>query len=85
MQSSIRRTNREHSKRTTQRTSFDIRSNNQYKPVSRHFNQERHTLHDVNLTAVTLTTNDANVRLRTEEVWIAKLQTREPKGLNIIQ
>ena len=64
---------------------FDIRSNNQYKPVSRHFNQERHTLHDVNVTAVTQTTNDANVRLRTEEVWIAKLQTREPKGLNIIQ
>ena len=64
---------------------FDIRSNNQYKPVSCHFNQECHTLHDVIVTAVTKTTNDANVRLRTEEVLIVKLQTREPKGLNIIQ
>ena len=54
-------------------------------PVSCNFNQECYTLRHGNITAVTQTTNDTDVRLRTEDVWISKLQTREPKGLNLIQ
>ena len=54
-------------------------------PVSRHFTSNNHTVNDVNVTVITTTSQTTNIRLRTEEVWIAILQTREPGGLNLIQ
>ena len=64
---------------------MDIKQKNDVKPVSRHFILNDHTQNDVTATIVAQTTNDVNVRLRTEEVWIAKLQTKHPTGLNLIQ
>ena len=64
---------------------MDIKQKNDVKPVSRHFILNDHTPNNVTATIVTQTTNDVNVRLRTEEVWIGKLQTKFPTGLNLIQ
>lgn len=63
----------------------DIRQGNQVKPVSRHFTSSNHTRHDVNVVIVTQTTNNLNVRLRTEESWISSLNTKYPAGLNLTQ
>ena len=63
----------------------DIRAGNNFKPVSRHFTSNNHTVNDVNVTVITTTSQTTNIRLRTEEVWIAILQTREPGSLNLIQ
>ena len=54
----------------------DIRAGNDFKPVSRHFTSNNHTVNDVNVTAIITTSQTTNIRLRTEEVWIALLQTR---------
>ena len=63
----------------------DIIQGNNFKPVSRHFNSGEHTLRDVTACIVAQTTDNINVRLRTEESWIARLQTKHPAGLNLIQ
>ena len=43
-----------------------------------------HDVNDVVATIVTQTTGDTNVRLRTEEVWIEMLKSKQPSGLNLI-
>ena len=58
---------------------MDIRAGNDFKPVSRHFTSNNHT---VNVTVITTTSQTTNIHLRTEEVWIVLLQTREHGGLN---
>lgn len=63
----------------------DIRQGNNVKPVSRHFTSVNHTTNDVNVTIVAQTTDNLNVRLRTEETWISRLGTKHPSGLNLIQ
>lgn len=63
----------------------DIRAGNDAKPVSRHFTANQHTLNDVSVIVICMTTRNVNIRLRTEEVWIATVHTREPEGLNLIQ
>jgi hypothetical protein len=60
----------------------DIRSKNNVKPVSRHFNINGHREFDV--TIIQTTERNINIRLRTEEVWIRKLKTRTPSGLNLM-
>ena len=44
--------------------------------MSRHFSSNNHTVNDVNVTVITTTSQTTNIRFRTEEVWIALLQTR---------
>lgn len=61
----------------------DIKSANEYKPVSRHFTSPSHSINDVTITGLMVTENNVNIRLRTEEAWIAILNTTEPSGLNI--
>ena len=61
----------------------DIRVGNDFKPVSRHFMSNNHTVN--NITVITTTSQTTNIWLRTEEVWIALLKTREPGGLSLIQ
>ena len=56
----------------------DIRQGNNVKPVSCHFTS-------VNVTIVAQTTDNLNIRLRTEETWISRLGTKHPSGLNLIQ
>ena len=63
----------------------DIRAENNFKPVSRHFTSNNHTVNDVNVTVITTPSQTTNIRLRKEEAWIVLLQTREPGGLNLIQ
>ena len=63
----------------------DIRQENADKPVSRHFSTNSHNVKDVSAIIVTSTNGNINVRLRTEEAWIARLQSRMPNGLNLIQ
>ena len=63
----------------------DIRANNQFKPVARHFTAPNHSPQNLNVTVITQTTSDVNFRLRTEESFIQTLKTREPDGLNLIQ
>ena len=63
----------------------DIRQENNMKPVSHHFTSNGHNVDDVTATTVTQTTDDINVRLRTEEVWIHIFKSRQPTGLNLKQ
>lgn len=63
----------------------DIRIKNDIKPVSRHFNS---SVHDIEVTIIQQRECNINKRLRTEEVWIQKLQTKQKKmpfGLNLQQ
>ena len=62
----------------------DIRQGNNVKPVSRHFTSTNHTRDDVNAIIVAQTTDNLNVRLRTEESWIDTLNIKHPSGLNLI-
>lgn len=64
---------------------YDIKQGNQFKSVSRHFMGNNHTIRDVSIIGITITTNHINNRLRTEEAWIKTLQTKEPQGLNRTQ
>ena len=61
----------------------DIRQGNTAKPVSQHFTSTGHGANHVVATIMTQTTADVNVRLRTEEVWIAIFKSKQPLGLNI--
>ena len=63
----------------------DIKQKNDVKPVSRHFISQNHAASDVTAIIVAQTTSNVNVRLRTEESWIARLKTKFPSGLNLIQ
>ena len=63
----------------------DIRQENNMKPVSHHFTSNGHNVDHVTATIVTQTTDDINVRLRTEEVWIHIFKSRQPTGLNLKQ
>ena len=63
----------------------DIRQGNAFKPVSRHFTSYNHSTDDVIATIVTQTSNNVNIRLRTEEVYISIFNSRHPAGLNLIQ
>jgi len=62
----------------------DIRTQNQVKPVSKHFTSNNHTKEDMDLTIITQTSKNNNIRLRTEEVYIVKMKTITPHGLNLI-
>ena len=63
----------------------DIKQGNHSKPVSRHFTSTDHTTDDVIVIIVAQSTDNVNVRLRTEESWISKLNTKYISGLNLIQ
>jgi hypothetical protein len=60
----------------------DIRAKNDVKPISHHFG----IYHDenINVIIITQTERNTNTRLRTEELWIRKLRTKMPEGMNLI-
>jgi len=51
----------------------------------RHFLSNNHSIKDIDVTIITTTVKNPNIRLRTEETYIAKFRTKKPSGLNIIQ
>ena len=68
----------------------DIRSANQHKPVSRHFTSQcnsqsitsqSNSTHNLSITILSKTSNNVNIRLRTEEAFIQFLKTIHPHGL----
>ena len=59
----------------------DIRTTNEYKPIFRYFNLPNHSLNDVDVTVIVTTSNNNNIRLRTEETYINIFKTRNPSGL----
>lgn len=61
----------------------DIRNNNQYKPVSKHFTSANHSIDDVTVAGICTTVANINTRLRTEEAFIQYLNTQTPWGLNL--
>ena len=60
----------------------DIKTANQFKPVSHHFTSANQSINNVTITGLLLTNSNVNVRLRTEESLIALFGTLEPEGLN---
>ena len=62
----------------------DITQGNTFKLVSRHFTSDNHSTDDVIATIITQTSNNVNIRLRTE-VFINIFNSRHPAGLNLIQ
>ena len=61
----------------------DIRAGNNAKPVSCHFMANQHTLNNVSVIVICMTTRNVNSRLRRS--WITTVRRREPEGLNLIQ
>ena len=61
----------------------DIRAKNTFKPVSRHFGTE-HDVTNISITIIQNTERNLNKRLRSEELWIKKLATKTPDGLNLM-
>ena len=61
----------------------DIRAKNTFKPIARHFGTE-HDVTDITISIIQNTERNLNKRLRTEELWIKKLNTKTPDGLNLI-
>ena len=62
----------------------DIKSANQFKPVSQHFTLPDHSAKNLNVTPLRMTKQNDNERLRYEEVFIRKFKTLTPNGLNKI-
>ena len=62
----------------------DIKSANQFKPVSQHFTLPDHSAKNLNVTPLRMTKQNDNERLRYEEVFIRKFKTLTPNGLNQI-
>ena len=60
----------------------DINTENNTKPVSKHFTSNGHNKHDVTITGITTTEQNINVRLRTEEALIHRFGSTEPWGMN---
>ena len=54
----------------------DIRPGYDTKPVSRHFTTNQHTLNDVSVMVICTTSQNVNIRFRTEEVWICLMHMR---------
>ena len=63
----------------------DIKTKNDVKPISRHFTTHAHIKNDIDVTVVTTTPKDNNIRLRTEETFIEYFKTKTPQGLNLVQ
>ena len=62
----------------------DIKSANQFKPVSQHFTQPGHSTTHLNVTPIRMTQQNDNERLRYDEVFIRKFHTLTPNGLHQI-
>ncbi|CAG2235798.1 KIF2_24 [Mytilus edulis] len=57
----------------------DINTENNTKPVSKHFTLNGHNKHNVTITGITTTEQNINVRLRTEEALIHRFGSTEPR------
>ena len=73
--------------KTTLRLRFNnhlstIRHNSDY-PVAIHFNSDQHTINDVSIIGIIqINKDDDKLRKHLESVWIKKLESLSPKGLN---
>jgi hypothetical protein len=63
----------------------EVRSQNNMKPVSSHFNSANHSINDVDVTIIQQSERNVNKRLRLEEVWIKKIHSMSQMGMNLIQ
>ena len=75
------------------KTQFRLRFNNHLStirrktntPVAIHFNENQHTIEDLTITGIIkLNKSDDILRRKLESVWISKLNTLTPNGLNIL-
>ena len=55
-------------------------------PVATHFNQTGHSINDITITGIVqINRQDDSLRKHLESVWIRKLNTISPLGINIRQ
>lgn len=62
----------------------DIANKNEFKPVSEHFSKRNHTINDVQVMPLIITSQCNNTRLRYEDALIYNFKCRKPWGLNLI-